>query len=40
MAWLMTAYVRRYSQHYHSSVYIRQGRFRDFSIQELAVVER
>ncbi len=34
MAWLMTAHVRRYHQHYHSSGHIWQGRFRDFPIQE------
>ncbi len=34
MAWLMTAHVRRYHQHYHSSGHIWQGRFRDLPIQE------
>jgi putative transposase len=32
--WLMTAHVRRYHQHYHSSGHIWQGRFRAFPIQE------
>ena len=34
MAWLMTAHIRRYHQHYHSSGHLWQGRFRDFPIQE------
>jgi putative transposase len=34
MGWLMTAHVRHYHQHYHSSGHIWQGRFRDFPIQE------
>jgi putative transposase len=34
MAWLLTAHVRRYHQHYHSSGHVWQGRFRDFAIQE------
>ena len=34
MMWLMTAYVRRYHQHYHSSSHVWQGRFRSFPIQE------
>jgi putative transposase len=28
MMWLMTAHVRRYHQHYHSTGHIWQGRFR------------
>jgi putative transposase len=34
MMWLMTAHVRRYHQHYHSTGHIWQGRFRAFPIQE------
>jgi putative transposase len=34
MEWLMTAHVRRYHHHYHSSGHIWQGRFRAFAIQE------
>src|SRR5438552_7761673 len=34
MGWLLTAYVRRYHQHYHSSGHVYQGRFRSFPIQE------
>src|SRR5262249_7156443 len=34
MGWLMTAHVRRYHKHYHSSGHIWQGRFRAFPIQE------
>ena len=34
MMWLMTAHVRRYHQHYHSSGHIWQGRFKAFPIQE------
>jgi REP element-mobilizing transposase RayT len=34
MMWLMTAHVRRYHQHYHSSGHVWQGRFRSFPIQE------
>jgi putative transposase len=30
----MTAHVRRYHQHYHSSGHVWQGRFRAFAIQE------
>jgi len=34
MMWLLTAQVRRYQQHYHSSGHVWQGRFRAFAIQE------
>ena len=34
MGWLLTAHVRRYHQHYHSSGHVYQGRFRAFPIQE------
>jgi len=34
MMWLMTAHVRRYHQHYHSSGHLWQGRYRSFPIQE------
>jgi putative transposase len=34
MGWLLTAHVRRYHQHYHSSGHVWQGRFRSFPIQE------
>jgi putative transposase len=34
MGWLLTAHVRRYHQHYHSSGHVYQGRFRSFPIQE------
>jgi len=34
MGWLLTAHVRRYHQHYHSSGHVWQGRFRDLVIQE------
>ena len=34
MMWLMTAPVRRYHQHYHTSGHVWQGRFRSFPIQE------
>jgi putative transposase len=34
LMWLMTAHVRRYHQHYHSSGHVWQGRFRAFPIQE------
>src|SRR5256885_943331 len=34
MGWLLTAHVRRYHQHYHSSGHVWQGRFRSFAIQE------
>ncbi|HEV3260786.1 MAG TPA: transposase [Gemmataceae bacterium] len=34
MMWLMTAHVRRYHQHYHSSGHVWQGRSRAFPIQE------
>ena len=33
MAWLLTAHVRRYHQHYHSSGHIWQGRFKSFPIE-------
>jgi putative transposase len=34
MMWLLTAHVRRYHKHYHSSGHVYQGRFRSFPIQE------
>ena len=34
MMWLLTAHVRRYHRHYHSSGHVYQGRFRAFPIQE------
>jgi putative transposase len=34
MMWLLTAHVRRYYRHYHSSGNVYQGRFRSFPIQE------
>jgi len=34
MMWLLTAHVRRYHQHYHSSGHVYQGRCRSFPIQE------
>src|SRR5262249_52808558 len=34
MMWLLTAHVRRYHRHYHSSGHVWQGRFRAFPIQE------
>src|SRR6266571_135456 len=34
MAWLLTAHVRRYHQHYHSSGHVWQGRFKSFPIEE------
>jgi putative transposase len=34
MRWLLTAHVRRYHQHYHSSGHVYQGRFRSFPVQE------
>jgi len=34
IGWLLTAHVRRYHQHYHSSGHVWQGRFRDFAIQD------
>ena len=34
MVWLLTAHVRRYHQHYHSSGHVWQGRYRAFAIQE------
>jgi putative transposase len=34
MMWLLTAHVRRYHQHYHTSGHVYQGRFRSFPIQE------
>jgi len=33
MQWLMTAHVRRYHQHHHSSGHVWQGRFKAFPIQ-------
>ena len=33
MQWLMTAHVRRYHSHYHSSGHVWQGRFKAFPIQ-------
>ncbi len=34
MGWLLTAHVRRYHKHYHSSGHVWQGRFQAFPIQE------
>jgi putative transposase len=34
MRWLLTAHVRRYHKHYHSSGHVYQGRFRSFPIQD------
>lgn len=34
MMWLLTAHVRHYHQHYHSSGHVWQGRFRAFAIEE------
>lgn len=34
MQWLMTAHVRRYHSHYHSSGHVWQGRFKAFPIQQ------
>ena len=34
MQWLLTAHVRRYHQHYHSSGHVWQGRFKAFPIQD------
>ncbi len=34
MQWLMTAHVRRYHRHYHSSGHVWQGRFKAFPIQQ------
>jgi REP-associated tyrosine transposase len=34
MQWLLTAHVRRYHRHYHSSGHVWQGRFKAFPIQE------
>jgi putative transposase len=34
MQWLMTAHVRRYHQHYHSSGHVWQGRFKAFPIEQ------
>src|SRR5260370_40205105 len=34
MMWLMTAHVRRYHQHYHSSGHVWQERYRSFPIQK------
>ncbi len=33
MQWLMTAHVRRYHQHYHSSGHVWQGRYKSFPIE-------
>jgi putative transposase len=34
MHWLMTAHVRRYLRHYHSSGHVWQGRFKAFPVQD------
>jgi len=34
MKWLLTAHVRRYHRHYHSSGHVWQGRFKGFPIEE------
>ena len=34
MQWLLTAHVRRYHRHYHSSGHVWQGRFKAFPIQQ------
>jgi len=34
MQWLLTAHVRRYHQHYHSSGHVWQGRFKAFPIEQ------
>jgi len=34
MQWLMTAHVRRYHRHYHSSGHVWQGRYKAFAIQD------
>ena len=34
MMWLLTAHVRRYHEHYHSSGHVYQGRFRSFPVQD------
>jgi len=34
VGWVLTAHVRRYHQHYHSSGHVWQGRFRAFPIQD------
>ena len=34
MQWLLTAHVRRYHKHYHSSGHVWQGRFKAFPIEE------
>jgi len=34
VGWLLTAHVRRYHHHYHTSGHVWQGRFRAFPIQE------
>jgi putative transposase len=34
MQWLMTAHVRRYHRHYHSSGHVWQGRFKAFPSEE------
>lgn len=34
MQWLMTAHVRRYHRHYHSSGHVWQGRYKSFPIEE------
>ncbi len=34
MQWLMTAHVRRYHRHYHSSGHVWQGRYKAFDVQD------
>src|SRR5579864_3129721 len=34
MQWLLTAHVRRYHRHYHSSGHVWQGRFKAFPIEQ------
>ncbi len=34
MQWLMTAHVRRYHRHYHSSGHVWQGRYKAFAVQD------
>src|SRR5208337_393206 len=34
MHWLLTAHVRRYQRHYHTTGDVRQGRFKAFPIQD------
>jgi putative transposase len=34
MAWLLTAHVRRYHKHHHSSGHVWQGRFKAFPVQD------